>query len=92
VTAQGNWFQVYARGVGIVNTQLSEPLIGPDFNATDVDDSTAPAPLLGTPYLPVPPLPESTLGPLTVNPDGSADGSSSSGLGALLDSLLGGGG
>lgn len=91
VTAQGNWFQVYARGVGIVNAQLSEPIIGPDFNATGVDDSVAPAPLLGTPYLPVPPLPEGTLGPLTVNPDGSADDSSSSGLGALLDGLLGGG-
>src|SRR3546814_10226690 len=31
VTAHGNWFQVYARGVGVVNTFLNEPLIGPDY-------------------------------------------------------------
>jgi hypothetical protein len=88
--------------VGIVNTFVHEPVIGPDYNQTGVDDSVAPDPLLGTPYVPLPPI-EGELGPLTVNPptvqDGGTgvapQGQSGSGAGdlaSLLGVLLGGGG
>src|SRR3546814_17949828 len=68
VTAHGNWFQVYARGVGVVNTFLNEPVIGPDYNDVGVDDLTTPDPLLGEPRIPIPPIPETSLGPVTINP------------------------
>ena len=68
VTAHGNWFQVYARGVGIVNTFLNEPVVGPDHNDVGVDDPSAPPPVFGEPRVPTPPVPETGLGPLTVNP------------------------
>ena len=94
VTAHGNWFQVYARGAGIVNTFLNEPVIGPDHNETGVDDQSAPEPLLGEPRVPTPPIPETDLGPGTVNPSPetrSGSTSSSGGLDQLLSALLGGG-
>ncbi len=94
-TSQGRWWQVYARGVGIVNTWVSEPVIGPDYNDAGVDDTSSTPPLLGTPYLPLPPIPETSAGPLTVNPanpDHTTSSGSSSGLAALLGGLLGGGG
>jgi phospholipid/cholesterol/gamma-HCH transport system substrate-binding protein len=94
VTSQGRWFQVYARGVGLVNTFVQEPVIGPDYNDAGVDDATSTEPLLGTPYLPTPPIGEIPLGPFTVNPGNPGGGSSagaSSGLAALLEGLLGGG-
>lgn len=68
VTAHGNWFQVYARGVGIVNTFLNEPVVGPDHNDVGVDDPSAPPPVFGEPRVPTPPVPETAFGPLTVNP------------------------
>src|SRR3546814_13245173 len=68
VTAHGNWFQVYARGVGVANTFLNEPVIGPDYNDVGVDDLTTPDPLLGEPRIPIPPLPETSLGPVTTTP------------------------
>lgn len=103
VTEEGRWFQVYARGVGIVNTFVHEPVLGPDYNATGVDDPVAPDPLFGTPYVPLPPIPTTDLGPLTVNPptvqDGGtgvagsgSSGSGAGGLATLLGVLLGGGG
>jgi len=102
VTEEGRWFQVYARGVGIVNTWVNEPVLGPDYNATGADDATAPDPLLGTPYVPLPPIPTTGLGPLTVNPPPpqqggqgvaapSSSGSGAGGLAALLAALLGSG-
>jgi phospholipid/cholesterol/gamma-HCH transport system substrate-binding protein len=102
VTEEGRWFQVYARGVGIVNTFVHEPILGPDYNDTGVDDSTAPNPLFGTPYVPLPPIPTTDLGPLTVNPltpeqggNGVAPpaqtGTGAGGLADLLTVLLGGG-
>ena len=94
VTAHGNWFQVYARGAGIVNTFLNEPVIGPDHNETGVDDQIAPEPLLGEPRVPTPPIPETDLGPVTVNPSPdtrSGSSSSSGGLDRLFGALLGGG-
>lgn len=99
VTAHGNWFQVYARGVGVVNTFLNEPVIGPDYNDTGVDDTTAPEPLLGEPRIPTPPVPETDVGPVTVNPSPETRareydenfGSEPSGLADLLTNLLGGG-
>ena len=93
VTSQGRWFQVYARGVGLVNTFVQEPVIGPDYNDAGADDATSTGPLFGTPYLPTPPIGEITLGPLTVNPANPAGGppaGASSGLAALLQGLLGG--
>lgn len=103
VTDEGRWFQVYARGVGIVNTFVHEPILGADYNDTGVDDPTAPPPLLGTPYVPLPPIPTTELGPVTINPpsprhggNGVAPageaGTGAGGLAALLQVLLGGGG
>lgn len=102
VTSNGNWFQVYARGLGGVNVFLNEPVIGPDHNDVGVDDITAPDALLGEPRIPVPPIPETNLGPITLNPSAETRareydenyGTSSpllGGLGALLSNLLGGG-
>lgn len=93
VTAHGNWFQVYARGVGVVNAFVNEPVIGPDHNATGVDDQTAPQPLLGEPRVPTPPIPETGVGPAIVNPSPetrAGASSSGNGLEALFDALLGG--
>lgn len=103
VTAHGNWFQVYARGVGIVNTFLNEPVVGPDYNDAGVDDLSAPQPLLGEPRFPLPPIPETQFGPAIINPSpqtraagyerDSGSGSSSEGFGlsALFSNMLGGG-
>ena len=99
VTAHGNWFQVYARGVGVVNTFLNEPVIGPDYNDTGVDDATAPQPVFGEPRFPTPPIPETGVGPVTVNPSPDTRAreydesyrTGSSGLAGLFSNLLGGG-
>lgn len=94
VTAHGDWFQVYARGVGIVNTEFNEPVIGnADYNNTGVDDQTAPQPLLGEPRVPTPPIPETGAGPITLNPSEQtrAQSGTSNGLSTLLSNLLGGG-
>jgi phospholipid/cholesterol/gamma-HCH transport system substrate-binding protein len=100
-TGKGNWWQVYARGVGGSTVFINEPVIGPDHNDLGVDDQTAPDALLGTPRIPLPPISETPLGPLTVNPspetragDYDADLGSdqgSSGLAAFLSNLFGGG-
>lgn len=94
VTAHGDWFQVYARGVGIVNTEFNEPVIGnDDYNNAGVDDQAAPQPLFGEPRVPTPPIPESKAGPVTVNPSDQtrADAGTSGGLSSLFSNLLGGG-
>ncbi|MDP1818477.1 MAG: MlaD family protein [Acidimicrobiales bacterium] len=94
-TSQGSWFQVYARGVGIVNSSVSEPVVGPNYNDAGVDDTSSTPPLLGTPYFPLPPIPETSAGPFTVNPANPHHTTSpegSSGLAALLEGLLGGAG
>jgi phospholipid/cholesterol/gamma-HCH transport system substrate-binding protein len=100
-TGKGNWWQVYARGVGGSTVFINEPVIGPDHNDVGVDDQTAPDALLGTPRFPLPPISETPLGPVTVNPSpetragdydanlGSDQGSS--GLAAFLSNLFGGG-
>lgn len=96
-TANGNWWQVYARGVGATNVYLNEPVIGPDHNDAGVDDLSAPDALLGEPRIPTPPIPETNLGPITINPSpetrsqGYEQDQSSGGLAALLSNLLGGG-
>lgn len=90
VTGHGNWFQVYARGVGITNVFLNEPVIGPDHNDTGVDDQTAPEPLLGEPRVPTPPIAETDLGPVTVNPSPETRASGQSTQSTGLERLLGG--
>lgn len=101
-TGKGNWWQVYARGLGGVTAFINEPVIGPDHNDVGVDDQTAPDALLGEPRIPLPPIPELQLGPLTVNPSPQTRAQQYeqnlqpeepllSGLGALLSNLLGGG-
>ncbi len=84
---------------GVVNTFLNEPVIGPDYNDTGVDDATAPQPVLGEPRFPTPPIPETGFGPVVVNPspetrareDDESYGTGSSGLASLFSNLLGGG-
>jgi phospholipid/cholesterol/gamma-HCH transport system substrate-binding protein len=99
-TAKGNWWQVYARGVGGVNVFLNEPVIGPDQNDVGVDDQTAPDALLGEPRFPMPPMAEGQLGPVTINPSAPTRAGQyqenlqggeprHGGLGALLSNLLG---
>jgi phospholipid/cholesterol/gamma-HCH transport system substrate-binding protein len=100
-TGKGNWWQVYARGVGGATVFVNEPVIGPDHNDVGVDDQTAPDALLGEPRLPLPPIPETPLGPVTVNPSAETragdyeenrrSDQGSSGLAAFLSNLLGGG-
>jgi len=100
-TGKGNWWQVYARGVGGVTAFVNEPVIGPDHNDVGVDDQTAPDALLGEPRLPLPPIPETGLGPITINPSAQTRAEQyeqnrqsdrgSGGLAALLSNLLGGG-
>jgi phospholipid/cholesterol/gamma-HCH transport system substrate-binding protein len=87
----GDWWTVYARGVGIVNGWVSEPVIGPDPNDAGPDDTAAPDALLGTPEVPLPAVPETDTGPLVVNPSPGASPTHSSGLSTLLAPLLGGG-
>ena len=98
VTAHGNWWQVYARGAGVVNAFLNEPVLGPDHNDVGVDDTDPANPLFGEPYIPTPPAPETELGPVFVNPspetraeryEQSRSGSDD-GLAALFANLLGG--
>lgn len=90
----GQWFNVYAKGVGIVNTDLPAPQIGPNTNTGGADSTASPSPLLGTPRVPVPPVPSTGIGPVTVNPTpGSYAHSGSSpvlNLKSLLAPLLGG--
>lgn len=100
-TGKGNWWQVYARGVGGATVFINEPVIGPDHNDVGVDDQTAPDALLGAPRFPLPPIAETPLGPVTVNPspetragdydENLGSGQGSSGLASLLSNLLGGG-
>lgn len=98
VTAHGNWWQVYARGAGVVNAFLNEPVVGPDHNDVGVDDTDPADPLFGEPYVPTPPVPETELGPVLVNPSPETRSEryeqtrtgSDDGLAALFSNLLGG--
>ncbi|MDY7104662.1 MAG: MlaD family protein [Actinomycetota bacterium] len=101
-TGKGNWWQVYARGLGGVTAFVNEPVIGPDHNDVGVDDQTAPDALLGEPRVPLPPIPETQLGPVTLNPSPQTRAERYEqnrqpeepllgGLGTLLNNLLGGG-
>ena len=88
-TNHGDWLQVYGRGFGVINTYYPEPRVGPDYSDVGQDDTDAPEPLLGQPYIPLPALPETELGPITINPGRDAEsGDSSTGLDRLLDPLV----
>ena len=85
----GDWLQVYGRGFGFINTYYPEPRVGPDYSDVGNDDTDAPEPLLGQPYVPLPAIPETELGPITINPGPDAQpGDQSSGLDRLLDPLI----
>ena len=87
-TNQGDWLQVYGRGFGVINTFTPEPRVGADYSANDPDDTEASAdPLLGRPSVPLPALPETELGPITINPGGGD--ARSSGLERLFAPVLG---
>jgi phospholipid/cholesterol/gamma-HCH transport system substrate-binding protein len=90
-TNQGDWLQVYGRGFGVINTFSPEPRVGPDYSDVDPDATGgAEDPLLGRPSLPIlPPLPETELGPITVNPSPGREADQSSGLDRLLAPVLG---
>jgi phospholipid/cholesterol/gamma-HCH transport system substrate-binding protein len=87
-TNAGDWINIYGRGFGVINTFFAEPRIGPNYSDVGPDDTKAPyGPLLGQPRAPLPAIPETQLGPITINPDpGTKAGSSSS---SGLDRLLG---
>ena len=94
-TRAGDWINIYGRGFGIINTYFPEPRIGPDYGDVGPDDTVAPyGPLLGQPRAPLPPIPETEAGPVTVNPEPGRERNahSSDGLARLLEALAGGSG
>jgi len=82
-----------------LGARLGHPLWRRALRDAGVDDATAPEPLLGEPRIPTPPVPETDVGPVTVNPSPETRareydenfGSEPSGLADLLTNLLGGG-
>jgi len=90
MTSHGDWINAYVRGAGVVDAYFSEPRVGPDYNNVSPDDTKGPDPILGTPRVPVPPVPGTDAGVVAVNPQPGQSGSS--GLGSLLSPLLGAGG
>ena len=90
-TNAGDWINIYGRGFGVINTWFPEPRIGPDYSDVGPDDTAAAhGPLLGQPRAPLPPVPQTDVGPVTVNPEpGYRAGSSSDGLDRLLAPLAG---
>lgn len=90
-TNTGDWINIYGRGFGVVNTWYPEPRIGPDYSDVGPDDTRAPyGPLLGEPRAPLPAVPPTGAGPITVNPEPGDQRSSSSGLDRLLAAMSGG--
>jgi phospholipid/cholesterol/gamma-HCH transport system substrate-binding protein len=86
MTSHGDWINAYVRGAGVVDAYFSEPRIGPDYNNVGPDDTKGGDPVLGTPRVPVPPVPGTDAGVVAVNPD--SQNQSSSGLGTLLAPLV----
>lgn len=69
-TGTGDWINIYGRGFGVVNTYFPEPRVGPDYSDVGPDDTDAQyGPLLGEPRAPLPPVPPTEAGPVTVNPE-----------------------
>lgn len=91
-TSSGDWINAYVRGAGVVDAYFSEPRVGPDYNNIGPDDPKGGQPILGSPRVPVPPIPSTDAGVVAVNPQpGSGSQSQSSpGLGTLLAPLTGG--
>ena len=69
-TGTGDWINIYGRGFGVVNTYFPEPRVGPDYSDVGPDDTDArDGPLLGEPRAPLPAVPPTEAGPVTVNPE-----------------------
>jgi phospholipid/cholesterol/gamma-HCH transport system substrate-binding protein len=69
-TNAGDWINIYGRGFGVVNTYFPEPRVGPDYGDVGPDDTAEPyGPLLGQPRAPLPAVPQTGAGPVTVNPE-----------------------
>ncbi|MBV8986513.1 MAG: MCE family protein [Acidimicrobiia bacterium] len=91
-TSSGDWVNAYVRGAGVIDAYFSEPRIGPDYNNIGPDDPKGGQPILGSPRVPVPPIPTADAGVVGVNPPpGSSPQQSKAGLGTLLAPLMGGG-
>lgn len=91
-TSSGDWINAYVRGAGVVDAYFSEPRVGPDYNNIGPDDPQGGQPVLGSPRVPLPPIPSTDAGVVAVNPQpGSQSQQPSPGLGTLLAPLTGGG-
>ncbi|MBV9410413.1 MAG: MCE family protein, partial [Acidimicrobiia bacterium] len=90
-TSSGDWINAYVRGVGVVDSYFSEPRVGPDYNNVGPDDPQGGQPILGSPRVPLPPVPSTDAGVVAVNPPpGSPTQEPAPGLGTLLAPLMGG--
>ena len=87
-TSSGDWLNAYVRGAGVVDAYFSEPRVGPDYNNIGPDNPKGGNPVLGTPRVPVPPVPTVDGGLVAVNPTPGHDSSQQS-LAALLSPLVG---
>ena len=67
-TSHGDWINAYVRGAGVVDADFAEPQIGPNYNNIGPDDPQGGQPFLGTPRVPVPPIPSTDAGVVAVNP------------------------
>jgi phospholipid/cholesterol/gamma-HCH transport system substrate-binding protein len=91
-TSSGDWINAYVRGAGVADAYFSEPRVGPDYNNIGPDDPQGGQPVLGSPRVPLPPIPTTNAGPATVNPQPGSQPQPTPGLGTLLAPLTGGGG
>jgi phospholipid/cholesterol/gamma-HCH transport system substrate-binding protein len=93
-TSHGDWLNAYVRGAGVVDAYFAEPRVGPDYNNIGPDDPKGGDPVLGSPRVPLPPVPAADAGIIGINPPPGTgrDGQPqpSQGLGGLLAPLTGG--
>ena len=92
MTAHGDWINAYVRGAGFIDSYFSEPRVGPDYNNIGPDDTSGGQPILGSPRVPLPPVPATSAGPVAVNPPpgSSPQQQQASSLTTLLSPLMGG--
>jgi hypothetical protein len=92
-TSRGDWINAYVRGAGVIDAYFSEPRVGPDYNNIGPDATKGGDPVLGSPRVPVPPVPTADGGLVAVNPQPGSSGpqQQQSSLTTLLSPLMGAG-